>query len=60
MFGISTLRTVTNAAFERRRRRQAFQILNGLSPELKKDIGWPAAATVNDTPHSHSRRYLRN
>ena len=44
MFGISTLRTVTNAAFERRRRRQAFQILNGLSPEVKKDIGWPAAA----------------
>ena len=60
MFGLSTLRTVTNAALERRRRRQTFQILNGLSPEVKKDIGWPAAAVANEIPYSHSRRYQRN
>ena len=60
MFGLSTLRTVTNAALERRRRRQALQILDGLSPEVKKDIGWPAAAAAGDIPYSHSRRYLRN
>lgn len=60
MFGLTTLRTVTNAAIERRRRRQAFQVLNGLSPEVKKDIGWPAPAVASDTANGHSRRHLRN
>lgn len=46
MFGLTRLRTITNAARERRRRAQAHKILAGLPPELKKDIGWPSAARI--------------
>ena len=53
MFGLNALRAVTNAIRERQRRARAYKTLDTLSPELKKDIGWPSAARIYASHYTH-------